>query len=531
MTAINSEYLCDFVGCAKYLKEPITLPCGDIVCREHVDGRATSFECPICDNEFIIPEEGFKINIKMSSLINKNSHLTGQHKQAKEIFDQLEKEIEDFQKSNLAHPQLYIHDYFSSIRNKIDLHREQMIESIHKRSEKLLNKLKLIEEECNRNEEKIEKIDFEANKVKLNELSEKLRLSNLKVEELIQLQDSINLRIEKFITSCKKLEKKILMQKTISFEPFDSKEFGQIKIKKHLDLEMNTDSGRLITKFKGHTGWVKCIGQIENFSKIITGSGDKTIKIWSTESGECLKTLTGHTDFVKCLIISNDKKYLISGSTDKTIKVWDIENDFECVHTFQQESFVLNLCLLPNNILACGLWNGKINKWNLNSFIKIDSFKAHQSYIWDLKHVSSSQIVSCSEDQTIKLWNLETNERLRTFSGHKERVVCLEISFDKSKLYSGSVDDTLRVWDISSGQRLNSINFSPVLCLKILSINFLAVGLYGKKDNLKIIDLNSLEIVKSLETQSESANCLNFNRNKNELFVGSNDGPVKMFQF
>jgi WD40 repeat protein len=80
---------------------------------------------------------------------------------------------------------------------------------------------------------------------------------------------------------------------------------------------------------------VTSIEQIEDFSKIITSSSDKSIKIWSTESGECIQTLSGHTSLVSSLIISNDKKYLISGSWDRTIKVWNIENDFECVQTLQ----------------------------------------------------------------------------------------------------------------------------------------------------------------------------------------------------
>jgi WD40 repeat protein len=196
------------------------------------------------------------------------------------------------------------------------------------------------------------------------------------------------------------------------------------------------------------------------------------------------------------------------------------------------EEFVTSMFILPNNILVCGLENGKIIKWNLNNFSKIDSFKAHKSVINNIKHVSLSQIVSCSNDKKIKLWNVATNVFLRTFNDKTDQVSCLEISFDKTKLYSGGWFETLRVWDISSGQCLKVINLNgALLCLKLLSINYMAVGLHETKENLNIIDLNSHEIVKSIQTQSESVHSLNFNRNKNELFVGSNDGPIRMFQF
>ena len=39
-----------------------------------------------------------------------------------------------------------------------------------------------------------------------------------------------------------------------------------------------------------------------------------------------MKTLEGHTDAVKSVCVSPDEKYIISGSKDKTIKIWDMIN-------------------------------------------------------------------------------------------------------------------------------------------------------------------------------------------------------------
>ncbi len=114
----NSEYICEFAGCKKFLKEPITLPCGDMVCIEHVCVAATQFKCPDCEEEFIVPNKGFRINRKVNVFLNKNSHLTGKHKEVKDLFDKLEKDIDNFQTSNSAHPQLHIREYFTAIEKK-----------------------------------------------------------------------------------------------------------------------------------------------------------------------------------------------------------------------------------------------------------------------------------------------------------------------------------------------------------------------------------------------------------------------------
>jgi hypothetical protein len=104
----------------------------------------------------------------MSKALKSNSHLTGQHKQVKEKFDQLEKVIDNFYEKHLDRPQLFIHEFFAEIRNKIDIQREIFIarnlelnlESIHKRSEEFISRLKQIEQECYQNEAKIEKMNY-----------------------------------------------------------------------------------------------------------------------------------------------------------------------------------------------------------------------------------------------------------------------------------------------------------------------------------------------------------------------------------
>ena len=58
---------------------------------------------------------------------------------------------------------------------------------------------------------------------------------------------------------------------------------------------------------------------------IVSGSNDKTIKLWSSEIGQLLKTIEGHTESVNCINYSPDGKIIVSGSSDKKIKLWSCE--------------------------------------------------------------------------------------------------------------------------------------------------------------------------------------------------------------
>jgi dynein assembly factor with WDR repeat domains 1 len=63
--------------------------------------------------------------------------------------------------------------------------------------------------------------------------------------------------------------------------------------------------------------------------KIITGSFDKTCKVWATESGEALHTLRGHQKEIVCLAFSPQGDLIATGSMDHTAKLWDVETGVE----------------------------------------------------------------------------------------------------------------------------------------------------------------------------------------------------------
>jgi len=59
-------------------------------------------------------------------------------------------------------------------------------------------------------------------------------------------------------------------------------------------------------------------------SKIVSGSNDKTIKLWEVLTGKLLNTLKGHLDYVTSVCFSPNGIILASGSYDHTIKLWDV---------------------------------------------------------------------------------------------------------------------------------------------------------------------------------------------------------------
>ena len=63
------------------------------------------------------------------------------------------------------------------------------------------------------------------------------------------------------------------------------------------------------------------------------------------------------------------------------------------------------------------------------------------------RFIDNNQILSCSGDSSILLWDIERGSPIRAFKGHLADVECIDINKDKSIFVSGSIDATAKVWD------------------------------------------------------------------------------------
>lgn len=96
-----------------------------------------------------------------------------------------------------------------------------------------------------------------------------------------------------------------------------------------VELNWRSRSIREPKILKGHDDHViTCLQFCGN--RIVSGSDDNTLKVWSAVTGKCLRTLCGHTGGVWSSQMSAN--IIISGSTDRTLKVWNADTG-ECIHT------------------------------------------------------------------------------------------------------------------------------------------------------------------------------------------------------
>src|SRR5262249_1254111 len=76
---------------------------------------------------------------------------------------------------------------------------------------------------------------------------------------------------------------------------------------------------------KGDAGAVHSVAFSADGQRLVSGSYDRTVKVWDAQTGQETLTLKGHTNYVLSVAFSPDGKRIASGSQDKTVKVWDAQ--------------------------------------------------------------------------------------------------------------------------------------------------------------------------------------------------------------
>lgn len=92
---------------------------------------------------------------------------------------------------------------------------------------------------------------------------------------------------------------------------------------------------------------------------------------------------------------------------------------------------------------------------NISDTLK-NTLAGHGGRVYSVSFNQEGLLASGSYDKTIKLWNFDAGECIRTFNGHKSFVLC--VNFDrKGLLASGSEDKTIKLWNATTGECIRTL--------------------------------------------------------------------------
>jgi len=226
-----------------------------------------------------------------------------------------------------------------------------------------------------------------------------------------------------------------------------------------LAATLTPPGGPLLRTLRGHDGWVTAVAVTDDGYHAISGSDDKTLRIWDLTTGKTVHTLRGHAEGVYAVAVTGDGRYAASGSTDKTLRVWDLTTG-RALHTLRgHEEAVYAVAVTGNGRYAIsGSEDKTLRVWDLASERTLHTLRGHNGWVTAVAVTGDGRYaVSGSEDKTLVVWDLDAGKALHTLRGHEGRVNAVAVTDDGRYAVSGSEDKTLVVWDLDTGKALHTL--------------------------------------------------------------------------
>jgi WD40 repeat protein len=203
----------------------------------------------------------------------------------------------------------------------------------------------------------------------------------------------------------------------------------------------------------GHAGVITCLALSPDGKTLVTGSKDRSIRVWDVNSAKVVRILQGHADEITSVVFSNDGAQLASSSKDQSIRIWNLSSSDDH-RNFVGHDGILWSAVFSNDgkLFASGGADKKIVIRDTATGEVLRTIPAHALAVTALAfNRNGTRLASSGGDQLVKLWNVKTGELIKEFKGHTSAVMALAYSDDDKLILSGGADKIARLWDVEKG--------------------------------------------------------------------------------
>ena len=192
-----------------------------------------------------------------------------------------------------------------------------------------------------------------------------------------------------------------------------------------------------------------------------------------------------------------------------------------------------------SRVLVAGDDSGKMQVFDVAGGTRaaiLKTWHIHKQPVWVTKWCPSelTTLMSASDDKTVRLWDLPSNQPSRTFSGHQDYVRCGTFmpgpGSHGNTLVSGSYDGTVRLWDPRSpgGSILTFKHSAPVESVLPLSSGTTLLAAY--ENNISVLDLIAAKPLHLISNHQKTVTSLCLASDGRRVVSGGLDGHVKVFE-
>lgn len=277
-------------------------------------------------------------------------------------------------------------------------------------------------------------------------------------------------------------------------------------------------TSRSIRRMVGHGGNVNSVVILANGRQAVSGSDDKTLKLWDLASGKPIKTLAGFKYGISAIALFGDN-HLVAADGGGNIQIVQLDT-FQVVHKLKAYSFLKSVSasadgalIFDSDFLGMHIWDGRSG----------EKLRTIDGQTGPLALSPDGNVVASAGNKVVKLLRASNGTPLSTLSGHQADVSAVSFSPDGSLLATGARDGTIRVWRVNSGETLASYHVgNTVNSMSILADGrSVLVGTLGGTPAVQLLNLFSGEMVRPFSGGWNGVPSVGFAQQDHSIFFTS----------
>ena len=209
----------------------------------------------------------------------------------------------------------------------------------------------------------------------------------------------------------------------------------------------------------GHTQAI-IAAELTNDGAMMTTLGrDQLIRTWRTRSSYPLaQEKKVHGRSAKGVAFSADGKRLASGDDSGRIQLWELDTSGHPIvlsgHGHQVWALAFSV---DGTWLASGDRAGEVRLWDAADATMVRSIEAHDTAVWWLGFTSDGEHLVTAGEMQVRIWDVETGERVAQLAHGEARVTRAALSPDDSLLAVASTDGAVRLWQVATESMIKEI--------------------------------------------------------------------------
>ncbi|KAL7800317.1 coatomer WD associated region domain-containing protein [Trichoderma ceciliae] len=200
---------------------------------------------------------------------------------------------------------------------------------------------------------------------------------------------------------------------------------------------------------------------------IVCGSDDFQLRVYNYNTSEKITSFEAHPDYIRAICVHPTLPFVLTASDDMSIKLWNWEKAWKCVQVFEGHShYVMGLAINPKdtNTFASACLDRTVKIWSLGSGTANFTLEAHETkgvnHVDYYPHSDKPYLLTTSDDRTVKIWDYTTKSLIATLEGHTNNVSFACYHPELPVIISGSEDGTIKLWHANTYRLEQSLSYS-----------------------------------------------------------------------